>query len=94
MTTQEIIEEALQEFRDAYAGIISNEAIEKSAEWHRQKLEAVLTRQREEIVKILEETKPDERKVATFGEWQAETYDEKMLVRAMIDALIRKIKEV
>ncbi len=41
---------------------------------------------REEI-DSLQTLKTDERKVATFGEWQAETYEDKMLVNAVIQSI-------
>ncbi len=36
----------------------------------------------------VEGLKADERKIAEFGEWQAETYTEKMLVNAVLEALL------
>lgn len=40
------------------------------------------------MMEAIERMKPNERKVSTFGEWQAETYEEKMLVRAVLDKII------
>lgn len=42
----------------------------------------------------VEERKTDERKVAVFGEWQAETYEEKMLVNAVVSDISTLITEV
>jgi len=44
------------------------------------------------IIKIIKSLKTDERKVASFGEWQAETYNDKMLVNAILDKLIKIYK--
>lgn len=41
----------------------------------------------ENIIKKNLPEKTDERKVATFGGWQAETYGEKMLVNAVLDQI-------
>ena len=44
------------------------------------------------LIKELEGKLPDERKVATFGEWQAETYEEKMLARAVLTDTITTLQ--
>ena len=44
-------------------------------------------------IKRLKKILPDERMVAEFGDYQAETYDEKMLVRAVLSSSITHLKE-
>jgi len=46
-----------------------------------------------EILEMIEGVKTDERKVAYFGEWQAETYEEKMLVNSVLDSLKQSIQD-
>ena len=48
--------------------------------------------QRLELVEKIEKLKTDERKVADFGEWQAETYNDKMLVNAVLDKVLSLIR--
>ena len=43
------------------------------------------------LVEGIEGMKTDERKVATFGEWQAESYEDKMLVNAILNDIIEKV---
>ena len=43
------------------------------------------------LVEGIEGMKTDERKVATFGEWQAESYEDKMLVNAILTDIIEKV---
>lgn len=38
----------------------------------------------------VEGLKTDERKVATFGDWEAVTYEDKMLVNAVLDDLLKE----
>lgn len=45
----------------------------------------------ERAATIGNELKTDERKVATFGEWQAESYTDKMLVNAVIETIATAI---
>lgn len=61
---------------------------EKLCEFLRSSLQKLTDEMLDEVRKM----KPDERKVATFGDWQAETYEEKMLVRAVLDTIIDKWK--
>ena len=61
------------------------------ADW----LDNVLTQDRNQaytsLVKGIEGMKTDERKVATFGEWQAESYEDKMLVNAILTNILEKV---
>ena len=43
------------------------------------------------LVEGIEGMKTDERKVATFGEWQAESYEDKMLVNAILTDILEKV---
>jgi len=43
------------------------------------------------LVEGIEGMKTDERKVATFGEWQAETYEDKMLVNAILTDILENV---
>ena len=43
------------------------------------------------LVEGIEGMKTDERKVATFGEWQAESYEDKMLVNAILTNILEKL---
>ena len=43
------------------------------------------------LVKGIEGMKTDERKVATFGEWQAESYEDKMLVNAILTNILENV---
>ena len=53
-----------------------------------------MKQQIENIIKKNLPEKTDERRVATFGEWEAETYEEKMLVNAVLDQInISKIAD-
>ena len=45
----------------------------------------------EELIKGIEGMKTDERKVATFGEWQAESYEDKMLVNAILADILENV---
>ena len=46
-----------------------------------------MKQQIEDIIKKNLPKKVDERRVVTFGEWQAETYGDKMLVNAVLDQI-------
>jgi len=48
----------------------------------------------EEIEVMIEGMKTDERKTATFGDWVAETYEEKMLVNAVLEEVKNKISKL
>ena len=56
----------------------------------------VLAAERERSIKIIEEFKTDKSKVSVFGRgmdsWEARTYDEKMLVNAILQEVVRRIK--
>ena len=43
------------------------------------------------LVEGIEGMKTDERKVATFGEWQAESYEDKMLVNAILTDILENV---
>jgi len=43
------------------------------------------------LVEGIEGMKTDERKVATFGEWQAESYEDKMLVNAILNDILENV---
>jgi len=43
------------------------------------------------LVEGIEGMKTDERKVATFGKWQAETYEDKMLVNAILTDILENV---
>lgn len=45
-----------------------------------------------EMVKLVEGMKTDERKVAVFGEWQAESYNDKQLVNAVLTDILAALK--
>ena len=49
--------------------------------------------ERERLVESLKELKTDERKISEFGNWLAESHDEKMLTNAVIDTCIEIIKK-
>ena len=57
--------------------------------------QSMLTRDRNQaytrLVEGIEGMKTDERKVATFGEWQAESYEDKMLVNAILTDILEKV---
>jgi len=58
-------------------------------------LKAKITQDRDQaytsLVEGIEGMKTDERKVATFGEWQAESYEDKMLVNAILTDIIENV---
>ena len=43
------------------------------------------------LVEGIEGMKTDERKVATFGEWQAESYEDKVLVNATLTDILENV---
>jgi len=43
------------------------------------------------LLEGIEGMKTDERKAATFGEWQAESYEDKMLVNATLADIIENV---
>jgi len=43
------------------------------------------------LIEGIEGMKTDERKVATFGEWQAESYEDKMLVNAILTDILENV---
>ena len=43
------------------------------------------------LVAGIDGMKTDERKVATFGEWQAESYEDKMLVNAILTDILENV---
>lgn len=49
-----------------------------------QKFEVARLTDRDNLLEMVESKKTDERKVATFGEWEARTYEDKMLVNAVL----------
>lgn len=49
---------------------------------------------KERIVGEIEKLKPDERKVAMFGEYEAKDYEDKMFARAVLDQVINTFKSV
>ena len=58
-------------------------------------LKAKITQDRNQaytrLVEGIEGMKTDERKVATFGEWQAESYEDKMLVNAILTDILKNV---
>ena len=56
---------------------------------------AILTRRDNQaytrLMEGIEGMKTDERKVATFGEWQAESYEDKMLVNAILTDILENV---
>ena len=46
-----------------------------------------------DVIQIIEKNKADERKVVVFGDWEARTYEEKMLVNAAFDYLIKELRK-
>lgn len=65
--------------------IMEHFKLEEKHDWGRQE-------EIKKIIKIAKSLKTDERKVANFGEWQAETYNDKMLVNAVLEKLIKIYK--
>ena len=61
-------------------------------------IDYVLAAEREKYIKLIEELKTDKRKVSVFrkgmNSWEAETYDEKMLVNAVLQVAIKRIKSL
>ncbi len=47
----------------------------------------------EEDIRELEGLKTDERKVAIFGDWEARTYEEKMLVNSALSLVISQLQD-
>lgn len=84
-------EEILKEYEE-WLGIKKGEHIFKLhrdyfndiSKFFLQKLTQVRSEVLEEVGKEIDLQKTDERKVANFGEWHAETYNEKMLVNAVL----------
>ena len=58
-------------------------------------IKPILTQDRNQaytrLVEGIEGMKTDERKVATFGEWQAESYEDKMLVNAILTDILKNV---
>ncbi len=50
---------------------------------------SLLSQQQERIRREIEGLRTDERKVATFDKFQAETYEDKMLVNDVLDVILR-----
>lgn len=55
-------------------------------------VEDLLKSQKKDIIEKIKSRKCDERKVKTFGEWEAGTYEEKMLVNAVLEDLLKEIE--
>lgn len=59
-------------------------------------IEEVLDKQKQELITIIKSMKCDERKMSVFGKgmdsWEAQTYDDKQLVNAVLKTIISKIK--
>ena len=94
MTIQQLIEEQERLFWDEL-GKANDDCVgdeEEMLKGFRDFLRSSLQNLRDEMLDEVRKMKPDERKVATFGDWQAETYGEKMLVRAVLDTIIDKWK--
>ena len=83
------IQQSVEEFKEKYGGQKFVYATEDVVIYEiKQSLKA----NTQAVIDMLEGMKTDERKVATFGEWQAETYEDKMLVNAVIQEAIDKLK--
>ena len=74
------------------AGCDDCEINQRTRESHRQFIIKSLKANTQAVIEMLEGMRTDERRVATFGEWQAETYEDKMLVNAVIQEAIDKLK--
>lgn len=82
MTNQKIREEFINHSELAgKSGYCNPVMAEKIADWWLSKFR-----------EMIEGKMPDERKIATFGEWEAKTYEEIMLVRAVLSDLLSKLK--
>lgn len=57
------------------------------------KFQAFIQSQEAELVEMIEGMKCGERKTKDFGEWSAETYEEKMLVNWVLEKAIQIIKK-
>lgn len=77
---KKLYEEILNEYNEEY-GAIGVDFVKEA-----------LARQLDEIVKIIENSKPDERKVKVYKNYNAGTYYKKMLVREALDDIINKLK--
>lgn len=96
----ESVEERVNEFLarlDVRLGNSGETGAKVFAESTLAEIGITLTTDRAHIAQViegrLEGEKADERKVAVFGEWQAETYEDKMLANAVLDHAITIVQE-
>ena len=96
--TQDAIIEATEQIVILYANHSGRESDNRAL--FRADVERVITKtirdakrkEREAIVKEIEAMKTDERKVARFNEYEAVTYQDKMLVNEVLSVVISRIK--
>ena len=71
------------------------EVVTEDSQYNDIEVESILTQDRNQaytsLVEGIEGMKTDERKVATFGKWQAETYEDKMLVNAILNDILENV---
>lgn len=101
---EEILKEVEQEKcncpdKDGYfkSDCVNHKSVQQEKEediWFEKEMQKVRQSTKEEIIKLIEGEKPNERKVADYEDYQAETYDEKMLVRSALEKIITLINHI
>jgi len=88
ITSLPSVEERVKTICDCRKGSMDDKQYEATVEYN-------LTQDRNQaytrLVEGIEGMKTDERKVATFGEWQAESYEDKMLVNAILNDILENV---
>lgn len=67
---------------------------EKDGSFLEELFDAALAEQKAEIINVINEMKCDERKTREFGEWVAETFNDKMLVNSVVKEILKAIKDL